>query len=130
MTVLLEQVVNGLTLGSLYGLVALGLALLLGVVRFANFAHGEFLMLSAYVLVGLRAGLGLPYGVAAPLAVLAMGGGGLPLRADDRHHAPGRSWRFQLVGTLAVTVLLESGDHPGLRRLAALGAGGASRPGR
>ena len=87
MTVLLEQVVNGLTLGSLYGLVALGLALLLGVVRFANFAHGEFLMLSAYVLVGLRAGLGLPYGVAAPLAVLAMAVRGLPLRADRRHHA-------------------------------------------
>jgi branched-chain amino acid transport system permease protein len=109
MTVLLEQVVNGLTLGSLYGLVALGPALLLGVVRFANFAHGEFLMLSAYVLVGLRAGLGLPYGVAAPLAVLAMGVVGFLFARTVGTTLLSRSWRFQLVGTLAVTVLLESG---------------------
>jgi len=109
MAVLLEQVVNGLTLGSLYGLVALGLALLLGVVRFANFAHGEFLMLSAYVLVGLRAGLGLPYGVAAPLAVLAMGVVGFLFARTIGTTLLARSWRFQLVGTLAVTVLLESG---------------------
>ena len=96
MAVLLEQVVNGLTLGSLYGLVALGLALLLGVVRFANFAHGEFLMLGAYVLVGLRAGLALPYGIAAPLAVLAMGGVG-----------------FLFARTVGTTLLARSAIRPG-----------------
>jgi branched-chain amino acid transport system permease protein len=109
MAVLVEQVVNGITLGSLYGLVALGLALLLGVVRFANFAHGELLMLGAYVLVGLRAGLGLPYGVAAPLAVLALGGVGFLFARTVGLTLLARSWRLQLVGTLAVTVLLESG---------------------
>jgi len=109
MAVLVEQVVNGLTLGSLYGLVALGLALLLGVVRFANFAHGEFLMLAGYAMVGLQAGLALPYGVAAPLAVLAMGGVGLLFARTVGTTLLERSWRLQLVGTLAVTVLLESG---------------------
>lgn len=109
MGVFLEQVVNGLTLGSLYGLVALGLALLLGVVRFANFAHGEFLMLSAYVLVVLRQTLGLPYGVAAVIAVLAMGGVGFLFARTIGTTLLERSWRMQLVGTLAVTVLLEAG---------------------
>jgi branched-chain amino acid transport system permease protein len=66
-------------------------------------------MLSAYVLVGLRAGLGLPYGVAAPLAVLAMGVVGFLFARTVGTTLLSRSWRFQLVGTLAVTVLLESG---------------------
>jgi branched-chain amino acid transport system permease protein len=108
MALVLEQVINGLTLGSLYGLVALGLALLLGVARFASFAQGELVMLGAYTLVGLRQGLGLPYGVAAGLAVLAMGAVGWLFARTIGLRLLARSWRMQLVGTLAVTVLLES----------------------
>ncbi len=44
----LEQLVHGLTLGSMYAMVAAGLALMLGVARLINFAHGEFFMLGAY----------------------------------------------------------------------------------
>jgi branched-chain amino acid transport system permease protein len=106
--VVLEQVTNGLALGSLYGLVALGLALLLGVTRFANFAHGELVMLSGYALVGLMEGAGLPYGAAAVATVLAMAvvGGGFALTVGLVLLE--RSWRMQLVGTLAVAVLFEA----------------------
>jgi len=45
---LLEQLLHGLTLGSLYAMVATGLALMFGVVRLINFAHGEFYMLGGY----------------------------------------------------------------------------------
>ena len=45
---LLEQLLHGLTLGSMYAMVAAGLALMLGVARLINFAHGEFFMLGAY----------------------------------------------------------------------------------
>ena len=104
----LEQIANGLTLGSLYGLVALGLALLLGVARFANFAHGELVMLSGYVLVVLMEGYGLPYGAAAVAAVLGMAAVGGLFAVTVGLVLLERSWRMQLVGTLAVAVLLEA----------------------
>jgi branched-chain amino acid transport system permease protein len=105
---LLEQLANGLTLGSLYGLVALGLALLLGVARFANFAHGELLMLGGYVLVLLTERWQLGYGPAALVAVAAMAAAGGLLAVSVGLALAERSWRLQLVGTLAVAVMLEA----------------------
>ena len=45
----LQQVLNGLTLGSIYGLVALGLTLVYGILHVPNFAHGALYMVGAYV---------------------------------------------------------------------------------
>jgi branched-chain amino acid transport system permease protein len=44
----LETLLNGLMLGGLYGLIGLGLALVFGVMRVVNIAHGEFIVLAAY----------------------------------------------------------------------------------
>ena len=63
---------HGLTLGAMYALVAAGLALMLGVARLINFAHGEFFMLGAYVFWFSYSELGLPYPVAALLAPVVM----------------------------------------------------------
>ena len=63
---------HGLTLGAMYALVAAGLALMLGVARLINFAHGEFFMLGAYVFWFGYSELGLPYPVAALLAPVVM----------------------------------------------------------
>ena len=46
---LLGPVVNGLMLGGLYGLFGLGLALAFGIMRIVNIAHGEFIVLAAYL---------------------------------------------------------------------------------
>ena len=64
---LVEQLVHGLTLGSLYAMVATGLALMFGVVRLVNFAHGEFYMLGGYAFWYAYGELGLPYPVAGAL---------------------------------------------------------------
>ncbi len=56
-----------MVLGSIYAIFSVGLALSWGVMRMANFAHGEFYMLGAYVIYMLYATLGWPF----PLAVLA-----------------------------------------------------------
>ncbi len=48
-----QQVINGITLGSLYALVAIGFSLIYGVVRLVNFAHGDLLMIGAFSTLGL-----------------------------------------------------------------------------
>ena len=50
----LQQLINGLSLGSIYALIALGYTMVYGVLRFINFAHGDVFMLGAYV--GLYSG--------------------------------------------------------------------------
>jgi branched-chain amino acid transport system permease protein len=104
---LVEQVVNGLTLGSLYGLVAVGLALLLGVTRFVNLAHGQVMMLSAYLILILVKHRAFPYELAVliTVAVLAVTGGMTAVGARRLIHS---TWRTQLVATLAMAVILEN----------------------
>jgi branched-chain amino acid transport system permease protein len=102
-----EQVVNGLTLGSLYGLVALGLALILGVARFVNFAHGQFMMVGAYLLLLLFKEQGIPYILATPAVVCGLLLGGAVLAAAMGSLLES-SWRTQMVVTLAMAVILES----------------------
>jgi len=48
MTTLLQQLVNGLSLGSIYALIALGYTMVYGVLRLINFAHGDVYMVGAY----------------------------------------------------------------------------------
>ena len=47
--ILLQQVLNGLVLGSVYALVALGYTMVYGILQLINFAHGEVLMIGAMV---------------------------------------------------------------------------------
>ena len=44
----LQQLVNGLTLGSLYALIAVGYTVVYGIVQLINFAHGEVFMIGAF----------------------------------------------------------------------------------
>ena len=44
----LQQLINGLSLGSVYALIALGYTMVYGIVKLINFAHGDILMLGAY----------------------------------------------------------------------------------
>lgn len=48
LTMLIQVVLNGLLLGSIYSLISIGLTLIFGVMKIINFAHGEFLMLGMY----------------------------------------------------------------------------------
>ncbi|MFC0709128.1 ABC transporter permease subunit [Azorhizophilus paspali] len=47
--IFLQQMVNGLTLGSVYGLIAIGYTMVYGIIGMINFAHGEVYMISAYL---------------------------------------------------------------------------------
>lgn len=49
MTVFFQQMLNGVIQGCIYALIALGLSLIFGILEMANFAHGEFYMLGAFI---------------------------------------------------------------------------------
>ena len=49
MTEFLQQIINGLSVGSMYALIALGYTLVYGVLRFINFAHSDVFMVGAFV---------------------------------------------------------------------------------
>ncbi|MEW5727057.1 MAG: branched-chain amino acid ABC transporter permease LivH, partial [Pseudomonadota bacterium] len=45
----LQQLINGLTLGAIYGLIAIGYTMVYGIIGMINFAHGEIYMLGAFI---------------------------------------------------------------------------------
>jgi branched-chain amino acid transport system permease protein len=69
MTEVSQQLINCISLGGTYALIALGLALVDSILHLVNFAHGEILTLSGYSMLGLAA-LGLPWEVFAPLGIV------------------------------------------------------------
>ncbi|MFP5440522.1 MAG: branched-chain amino acid ABC transporter permease [Gammaproteobacteria bacterium] len=73
MDILAQQLANGLVLGSIYALIALGYTMVYGILGLINFAHGEVVMVGAMVaitVIGMLAGAG----VDLPGAVLVLGG--------------------------------------------------------
>jgi branched-chain amino acid transport system permease protein len=74
MTNLLQQAFNGLVSGSFYALLALGLAVIFGMLRVVNFAHGAFYMLGAYLAISVADASGsfVLAGVAAAAAVMVL----------------------------------------------------------
>jgi branched-chain amino acid transport system permease protein len=60
----IQQVINALSAGSLYALMAVGLAMVFGILRLINFAHGDLMMIAAYLAVfSLGANLSLPVAI-------------------------------------------------------------------
>jgi len=95
LTLFLQQLVNGIALGSVYALVALGLTLVYGVLKVPNFAHGALYTAGAYVTFVVLARLHFPYLVAvlAAVAVVAVLGAAMewvvfrPLQGKSAVHA-------------------------------------------
>lgn len=69
MTIFLQQLVNGLSLGSIFALVALGYTMVYGIIKLINFAHGDIYMVGAYI--GYFVITGLHLGV-VPAIIIAM----------------------------------------------------------
>lgn len=78
---IVQQLINGLVLGSGYALIAIGWTVLLGAARLVNFAHGQLYMLGAFLAWAAMTHLGVNYFVAVPIAVLGVGLLGILLQA-------------------------------------------------
>lgn len=70
MTEFLQQLVDGLGRGGIYALLALGLAVIFGVMHLVNFAHGETITVSAYVAYAIFLAIGDNWWIIAPAIVL------------------------------------------------------------
>tara|TARA_R110002020_G_scaffold170229_4_gene359685 strand:+ start:8619 stop:9491 length:873 start_codon:yes stop_codon:yes gene_type:complete len=106
--IIIPSVLNGLTTGGLYALVALGLTLIYGVLHIINFAHGALLMLGLYAVYFLNAQFGIDPYVAlliVPPGMFALGYGlqrGIIGRASH-----GRDENILLV-TLGLAIIIEN----------------------
>jgi len=65
---LVQQLVSGLTLGSMYALIALGYTMVYGILKLLNFAHGEVYMMGAFAGLGVMTALGGPDAPIVPVA--------------------------------------------------------------
>ena len=66
----LSQIINGLGLGSIYALMALGYSMVYGIVQLINFAHGDIIMVGSYITFVFFITMGMPLWVAAIIAVV------------------------------------------------------------
>ncbi len=106
----MQQVINGIFLGSIYALFAVGYTLVFGVLDILNLAHQAVFMLAAFVALALVAHLHLHILLAMPLAVLAAGLVGValervafrPLRGRANSNVSG------LISSIAAATVLES----------------------
>jgi len=103
-----QQLINGLSLGSLYALIAIGYTMVYGILRLINFAHGDLLMVAAYVGV---MGVGLfawPWPVAFALAIALTGLMGVLLERGA-YRPLRRAPRISLlISAIAASFLLEN----------------------
>lgn len=72
MNLFIQQLINGLTLGSIYCLVALGLTLIYGIMEVPNFAHGHLYMFGAYITFFLMTLYGTNYWLATIITAVAL----------------------------------------------------------
>lgn len=110
----IEQIINGLTLGSIYVIVALGYTLVFGVLNIVNMGHGEIFMFGAFTGVVITNILGWPLYVAFFVAIIVTAILGYflevfalrPLRGKEGvpHLAP-------LISTIGVSIFLENLAH-------------------
>ena len=73
MTLFIQQIINGIALGSVYALTAIGYSMVYGVLELVNFAHGNVYMAGAFIYYLFAVSLGLPWWLSFLLTILVTG---------------------------------------------------------
>jgi len=107
MTQLLQDIINGLTAGSLYALLAVGIVLIYKSSEVLNFAHGTLAMFATFVAYQLAAEQGLPFGVAIAFALLAAFGIGAVLYRGMLDRAKQGGGHAMVMVTIGILMALE-----------------------
>jgi branched-chain amino acid transport system permease protein len=107
-TLLAQAGLNGLVIGAMYMLMAVGFTLVFGIMRVVNFAHGEFYMLGAFAAFFTSVHWEMPFIVCLAIAALTIGILGMliertliqPFRSDEMSG---------MIATLAISVIIQNG---------------------
>ena len=106
--ILLSALLNGLTTGAVYALIALGLTLIYGVLHIINFAHGAALMIALYAVFLLKERLGIDPYMALPIVMLGMFAFGYLLQRFVINRASHGKDENILLVTLGLSIVLEN----------------------
>jgi len=106
--ILFPSVLNGLTTGAVYALVALGLTLIYGVLHIINFAHGAALMVALYAVYLLKTQVGIDPYLALPIVVAGMFVLGYALQRGIVNRASHGKDENILLVTLGLAIVLEN----------------------
>jgi len=104
---ILQQVINAVSLGSLYALVAVGLSIVFGVLKLTNFAHGDVMMVGAFTTV-LLIGIGMPFVPAVICGILGAALAGFLIERIAYRPIRNAPDVTRLLTSLAVTYILEN----------------------
>lgn len=114
MTYVVQQLVNGLALGSIYALLAIGLTMVYGILRLINFAHGDLMMLGAYIASVAIASAFLPIVLAVLVPTILIALMGLLVERTAYKPLRGAPEVAMLITSLGVSRLLQNGTVMGL----------------
>ena len=123
MEVFTQQLINGITLGSIYGLIAIGYTMVFGIIGMVNFAHGDVFMVSSFIalitFLIVTAWLGISSVFVALLIVL--------IRQSIRTLHLDQNYEWIVIGiAIIIAVVLDQGSaRVAARRLVAAPTGGA-----
>jgi branched-chain amino acid transport system permease protein len=132
MTEILDTILQGVLLGGLYALFAAGLALIFGVMRLVNLAHGDLIILAAYLILLLANALHLGIIVGFLVALPLMFAVGYILQAGLLNRVIGDNILVPLLTTFGLSIILQNAMLTGFsadsRRLSSDGIESASIP--
>lgn len=103
----IQQAINAVSIGSIYALMAIGLAMVYGILRLINFAHGDLIMVGSYATLFLTF-LGIPFWLAAIAGIAASGLTGLIMERIAYRPIRGAQDVAMLLTSFAVTIFLEN----------------------
>jgi branched-chain amino acid transport system permease protein len=104
----LQVLFQGLALGSIYALVALGFVLIIRATNVVNFAQGDFAMLGAYLMVAFLGAAGVTYWLAFVAALVAMALFGVAFNYGVYYPLRHRSFLPVLISTLGASIFLQN----------------------
>lgn len=109
MTAWLDTLLQGVMLGGLYALFAAGLSLIFGIMRLVNLAHGDLIVLAAFVVLVVTTALGLDPFLAALLAAPLLFAFGYALQALLLNRTLGRDLLPPLLVTFGLSIIIQNG---------------------
>ncbi len=105
---MLQALISGILVGSVYGLFSMGFSLAFGVMRIVNFAHGELVMIGMFVGLVVANNLGVDPLLAMPLAVVIVAAVSAFLYLFVFQRFVGRATLQQLLAAIAVALILQT----------------------